>query len=71
MKVNMGFADRRMRLIVAMVLFILVFANVLVGWLATVGFIVAAIFTLTGLGGYCPAYDLFNLFRGGHHHGTH
>lgn len=56
MKKNMGSADRIIRIIIAIVIGILYFTNVITGLLATILLIVGAIFLLTGLVSACPAY---------------
>jgi len=59
MKQNMSSTDRIIRAIVAVVLAALVFFNVLTGTAAIVLGIVAGIFLLTALIGFCPLYTLF------------
>lgn len=61
MKTNMGSADRIIRIIIAIVIGILYFTNVITGTLATILLIVGAIFLLTGLISSCPAYMPFGL----------
>ena len=52
----MGSADRIIRIIIALVIGILYFTNVITGMLATILLIVGIIFLLTGLVSFCPAY---------------
>lgn len=61
MKANMGSADRIIRIIIAIVIGILYFTNVITGLLGTILLIVAAVFLLTGLVSFCPAYLPFGL----------
>lgn len=56
MKANMGSADRIIRIIIAIVIGILYFTNVITGTLGIILLIVAAVFLLTGLVSTCPAY---------------
>lgn len=56
MKTNMGSADRIIRIIIAIVIGILYFTNVITGTLATILLIVGAVFLITGLVSFCPAY---------------
>ena len=56
MKANMGSADRIIRIIIALVIGILYFTNVITGMLATILLIVGIIFLLTGLVSFCPVY---------------
>jgi len=56
MKANMGSADRIIRIVLAIVIGILYFTNVITGTLAIILLIVGAVFLLTGLVSFCPAY---------------
>lgn len=56
MKLNMGQADRIIRLIVAAVIAVLFFTKVITGTLAIVLLVLAGIFLLTSWIGTCPAY---------------
>jgi hypothetical protein len=56
MKKNMGVIDKALRIIVAMVLVILYFANVITGTLGLVLLILAVVFVLTSIIGFCPLY---------------
>lgn len=58
MKKNMGSADRAIRLLLAAVLVVLYFSGVISGTLGLIALVVAAVFTLTTLVGYCPLYSL-------------
>lgn len=56
MKRNMGAADRIIRLILAAVVAYLYFTDVLTGTLGIVLLVLAAIFVLTSIMGFCPLY---------------
>lgn len=61
MKQNMGSADRIIRAIVAAVIAILYFQEVITGTLGIVLLIVAGIFLLTSFISFCPLYLPFGL----------
>lgn len=56
MKKNMGNMDKVIRVLIALVIGVLVFAEVLTGTLAIVLLVLAAIFVLTSFVGTCPLY---------------
>lgn len=56
MKKNMGSADRIIRLIIAAVIAILFFTNVITGTLGIILLILGSVFVLTSLVGFCPLY---------------
>ena len=56
MKANMGSVDKVMRLIVAIVIAALYMMNVISGAVAIGLLVIAGIFILTSLVGYCPLY---------------
>jgi len=56
MKANMGSADKMLRIIVAIVIGILYFTNVITGTLGLILLIVGVIFLLTSLVSFCPLY---------------
>lgn len=58
MRNNMGITDRTLRVTVAAVIGILFLANILTGMLAAVGGLVALVFLITGIAGFCPLYTL-------------
>lgn len=58
---NMGTADRIIRIILALVVLVLYLTGVIAGWLAIVLGIVAVIFVLTSLVGFCPLYVPFKI----------
>ena len=61
MKTNMGIIDRVIRIVIALVFIGLYFANVVTGTLAIVLLVLAGVFTLTALVGFCPLYWPFGL----------
>jgi len=61
MKNNMGPADRITRLILAAIIAVLYFANIITGTWGIVLLILAAVFVLTSLMGFCPLYSLFGI----------
>jgi hypothetical protein len=61
MKVNMGTADRAIRIVAAVVIIVLYARNVVSGTLGIVLLAVAALFLGTGLTGFCPGYLPFGL----------
>lgn len=56
MKKNMGTTDRAIRVLVAIIIAVLYFTNVISGTLAIVLGIIAAVFLLTSFIGFCPLY---------------
>ncbi|MCB2221014.1 MAG: DUF2892 domain-containing protein [Bacteroidetes bacterium] len=61
MKANMGSADRIIRFIIGALIAVLYFTNVISGTLGIILLIVAAVFILTSLVSFCPAYVPFKL----------
>lgn len=56
MKKNMGNADKTVRILIAVVIGILYFTNVISGTLGLILLILAAVFVLTSLVSFCPLY---------------
>jgi small-conductance mechanosensitive channel len=56
MKINMGGLDRILRLVLAIVVAVLFFTKQITGTAAIVLGVIAVIFVLTGLVGFCPLY---------------
>ena len=56
MKKNMGLADKIIRILIAAVVTILFFTNVISGTLAIILLFLSGIFILTSLLGFCPLY---------------
>ena len=61
MKKNMGSADRIIRLIIAAVIAVLYFTDVISGTLGIVLLILAGVFVLTSFVKFCPLYLPFGL----------
>lgn len=61
MKVNMGNADRIIRLIIAAVVGVLFWQGVIEGILAYVLLALAVVFVLTSLVNFCPLYSIFGI----------
>jgi hypothetical protein len=61
MKKNMGAADKIIRVLVALIVGILIYANVLSGTWALVAGIVSLVFVATSLFSFCPLYTLLGL----------
>ena len=61
MKANMGTIDRVLRIIIALVIGILYFTNILSGVLGIIALVLAVIFVLTSLISFCPLYLPFGL----------
>lgn len=59
MKKNMGLADKIIRMLVAAVIIVLYFTNIISGMLAIMLLIIAGIFILTSFIGFCPLYFPF------------
>ncbi len=61
MKKNMGGVDRIVRLLVAALIAVLYFAEVIPGTLGIVLLVLAVVFFLTSLVSFCPLYAPFGL----------
>lgn len=61
MKKNMSSADRIIRLIISSIIVALYFLNIVSGTLGIVLLVLAGIFTLTSLIGFCPLYTIFGI----------
>jgi len=61
MKLNMGSWDRIIRLFVTPLVVILLITGVLNGTLAVILGIIAIIFFITGVTGFCPLYVIFGV----------
>ena len=59
MKKNMGSADRFLRVLVAIAITAMYFSNVLTGTVGIVLLVLAGVFVLTSLLGFCPLYAPF------------
>jgi hypothetical protein len=61
MKKNMGTIDKVIRVLVAVVILVLYFTHVISGTLAVILLILAGVFVVTSLLGFCPLYLPFGL----------
>jgi hypothetical protein len=61
MKKNMGTVDKVIRILVAMVVVILYFTNVISGTLAIILLLLSGVFILTSFISFCPLYTIFGL----------
>jgi len=61
MKKNMGIADRIIRVVIAAIIAILYFTDIVSGTLGIVLLVIAAIFLVTLIVGFCPLYVPFGL----------
>jgi hypothetical protein len=58
MKKNMGLADRIIRVIIAAVIAVLFFTNIISGTLGIILLVLAGVFVLTSMISFCPLYTL-------------
>ena len=61
MKVNMGAADRAIRLILVAVIALLYFTGTVSGTLAIILGVLAVVFVFTSFTGFCPIYYPFKI----------
>jgi Protein of unknown function (DUF2892) len=61
MKKNMGFADKAIRFILAIIVGVLYYTNVINGTLAIVLGVLAVVFILTSFISFCPLYLPFGI----------
>ena len=61
MKKNMGNIDKIIRILVAIVIAVLFFTNVISGTLGIILLVLAGVFVLTSLIGFCPLYPLVGI----------
>ncbi len=61
MKKNMGLADRIIRLVIAAILAYLYFSGTVTSTLGIVLLVLAIVFVLTSLIGFCPLYAPFGI----------
>ena len=61
MKKNMGTLDKAVRILIAVVIAVLYFANIITGTLAIVLLVVAGVMVLTSLISFCPLYFPFGI----------
>jgi len=58
---NMGTIDRIVRTIIAIVVAVLYFTNIISGTVGIVLLVLAVVFVLTSLVSFCPLYALFGI----------
>ena len=58
MKKNMGLADRVVRIIIAAVIAVLFFTNVISGTLGIILLVLAGVFVLTSMISFCPLFTV-------------
>jgi hypothetical protein len=68
MKTNMNDTDRLIRTAAAATFIVLYFNGIVTGIWGIALIVLAIIFTLTAVVGYCPLYNLFHLNTRTHHH---
>lgn len=61
MKKNMGTTDKAIRVLVAVIIAGLYFGNIITGTMAIVLMVLAVVFLLTSLVGFCPIYALLGM----------
>ena len=61
MKNNMGSLDRSIRVLAAIAIAILYFSGTITGTLGVVLLVIAGVFLLTSLIGFCPLYTILGL----------
>ena len=61
MKKNLGVADRIIRTIVAVVIAVLFFTNIISGLVGIILLVAAVVFLLTSLISICPLYSIFGI----------
>jgi hypothetical protein len=61
MKKNMGSTDKIIRVLLAAVMAVLYFGNIVGGTLGLVLLILAVVFVLTSLVSFCPLYTIFGI----------
>ncbi|HTL07714.1 MAG TPA: DUF2892 domain-containing protein [Chitinophagaceae bacterium] len=61
MKLNMGRADRFIRLIIAVAIFILWYQKIITGTAGIVLLVIGGIFVLTSMVGVCPLYSILGI----------
>lgn len=61
MKKNMGMADRSIRILIALVIAVLFYMEIIAGTLGIVLLVAAGVFVLTSLISFCPLYTLLGI----------
>jgi hypothetical protein len=58
---NMGSTDKLIRLVVAVILAVLFFTNVITGTLGIIALVIAVVFALTSTISFCPLYTILGI----------
>lgn len=61
MKKNMGMADRSIRILIALVIAVLFYMEIITGTLGIILLVVAGVFVLTSMISFCPLYTLLGI----------
>jgi len=61
MKVNMGIADRAIRIVIALVVAVLYFTGITTGVLGITLLVIGGVFLLTSVVGFCPLYRIVGI----------
>lgn len=61
MKKNMGTADRIIRVVIAVIIAVLYFNNIITGTLGVVLLVLAGVFVLTSFVSFCPIYTVLGI----------
>jgi hypothetical protein len=61
MKRNIGAADQAIRLLIAAIIIITYFSNIITGNVGIVSLALAGVLILTSFAGFCPFYSLLNI----------
>ncbi len=61
MKKNMGSTDKIIRIVIAAIIAVLYFTNVISGTAAIILGVLAVVFLLTSMVSFCPLYPLFGI----------
>jgi hypothetical protein len=61
MKKNIGTTDKSVRIIIAIIIAVLVYMNVIIGALAIGMLVVAVVLLITSITGFCGLYKVFGI----------
>jgi hypothetical protein len=61
MKKNMGSADQAIRLLVAAIILVMYFSNIITGTIGIILLALAGVFVVTSFAGFCPLYSLLGI----------
>jgi hypothetical protein len=61
MKKNMGKADRSIRILIALVIAVLFYMEIITGTLGIILLVAAGVFVLTSMISFCPLYTLLGI----------